>query len=113
MPPPLRVAAEKRGQFVMKNFYDLLTGRDAAENSFAERFFFYPRDEFSGDLKIYISFEEREAHLTQRSVHVGFADNAVPTQVLENFLKLVAKLWKHGVVSAASFKEWRSRDCPR
>src|SRR6266581_2046374 len=97
----------------MKNFYDLLTWRDAAKNSFPERLFFYPPDEFSGDLKIYISFEEREAHLTQRSVHVGFADNAVPTQILENFLKLVAELWKHAVVSAAPFNEWRSPDCPR
>src|SRR6266404_9894493 len=94
----------------MKNFYDLLTWRDATKNSFPERLFFYPPDEFSGDLKIYISFEEREAHLTQRSVHVGFADNAVPTQILENLLKLVAELWKHAVVSAASFKEWRSPD---
>src|SRR6266478_2049124 len=81
----------------MKNFYDLLTWRDATKNSFPERLFFYPPDEFSGDLKIYISFEEREAHLTQRSVHVGFADNAVPTQILENFLKLVAELWKHSL----------------
>src|SRR6266478_4540636 len=94
----------------MKNFYDLLTWRDATKNSFPERLFFYPPDEFSGDLKIYISFEEREAHLTQRSVHVGFADNAVPTQILENFLKLVAELWKHAVVSAAPFNEWRSPD---
>src|SRR5437773_8791540 len=94
----------------MKNFYDLLTWPDAAKNSFPERLFFDLRDESFGDLKIYICFEEREAHLTQRSVHVGFADNAVPTQILENFLKLVAELWKHAVVSAAPFNEWRSPD---
>src|SRR5437762_10991403 len=95
------ITYEQRSQLVMEDFYDLLTGRDAAENSFAERFCFYPPDEFSGDLKIYIRFEQRQAHLTQRGVHVRFADNAVPTQILENFLKLVAKLWKHAVVSAA------------
>src|SRR5438094_8276909 len=94
----------------MEDFYDLLTGRDAAENSFAERFFFYPPDEFSGDLKIYIRFEQRQAHLTQRGVHVRVADDATPTQILENSLKLVAELRKHGVVSAALFKEVRSPD---
>src|SRR4029077_12031973 len=99
----------------MEDFYDLLTGRDAAENSFAKRFFFYPPDEFSGDLKIYIRFEQRQAHLTQRGVHVRFADDAVPTQILENFLKLIAELWKHdytSICSCGEIGEHRLPACP-
>src|SRR5437016_1895667 len=39
-----RIAAKQDRQFVVKNFNDLLTGRDAAQNCFAERFFFYSGD---------------------------------------------------------------------
>src|SRR2546427_8402235 len=89
------IASEQRSQFLVENFYNLLTRRDAAENSFPERFFFDPRDESSCNLKVYIRFNERQTHLAQCSVDVGFANNAVPTQVLENILKLVAELRKH------------------
>src|SRR5437773_2393312 len=85
----------------MENFYNLLTRRDAAENSFPERFFFDPRHESSGDLKVYIRFNQRQTHLAQCSVDVGFADNAVSTQVFENFLKLVAELLKHDAKGVA------------
>ena len=79
----------------MKNFYDLLTRRNAAKYTFAKRLFFYASNEFSGDLKINIRFEQRHPNLAQRSVDVRFADNAVSTEVFENLLKLVAKLRKH------------------
>ena len=54
----------------MENFYDLLTWRDAAENGFAERLFFYAGNEFFGYLKIDIRFEQSQAHVTQRGVDV-------------------------------------------
>ena len=79
----------------MKNFYDLLTWRNAAKYSFSERFLFYPGNEFSSDLKINIRFKQRHANLTQCSVDIRLADNAVSTEVFENLLKFVAKLRKH------------------
>jgi hypothetical protein len=54
----------------MNNFYDLLTGRNAAKHSFTERFLFYAGNEFPGDLKINIRFKERHAYLPQRGVDV-------------------------------------------
>ncbi len=53
----LRVAAEKRGQFVVKNFHDLLPGRDAAQHLFAERLFLHPCDEIFRHLIIDIRLE--------------------------------------------------------
>src|SRR5262245_4076782 len=94
----LRIAAEERGQFVVENFYDLLTRRNAAKHSFPERFFFYAGNEFSGDLKIDIRFKQRHAHLAQRGIDVRLADDAMPTEIFENLLKFVAKLWKHSVI---------------
>jgi hypothetical protein len=91
----LCIAAEQRGQFVVKDFYDLLTGRNAAKHSFAERFLFYAANEFSGDLKIDVGFKQCQAHVAQCSVDVRLADNAVPTEFFENLLKLIAELWKH------------------
>jgi hypothetical protein len=35
--------------------------------------------------------------VTQSGVDVGFADRAMPTQLFENLLKLVAELWKHKI----------------
>ena len=66
----LRIPAEQRNQFAMKNFYNLLTGRNAAKHSFTERFLFYAGNEFSGDLKINIRFKQRHAHLPQGDVDV-------------------------------------------
>src|SRR5215471_3511579 len=94
----LRIAAEQRGQFVVKNFDDLLTRRNAAKHSFAERFFFYTGNEFSGDLKIDIRFKQRHAYLAQRGIDVRLADDAMPTKIFENLLKFVAKLCKHDVI---------------
>src|SRR3954447_11159621 len=93
----LRVATKQQGQFRVENFYDLLTRRNTANNRFTERFLFYASNEFSGDLKINIRFKQRHANLTQCSVDVRLADNAVSTEVFENLLKSIAKLGKHDV----------------
>ncbi len=66
----LCVAAKQHRQFIVKNFYDLLTRRNAAKYTFAKRFLFYASNEFSGDLKINIRFEQRHPNLAQRSVDV-------------------------------------------
>ena len=48
---------EERGEFIVENFDDLLSGRDAAQNLFAEGFFFDPRDEILGDFEMHIGLE--------------------------------------------------------
>src|SRR5207253_8023215 len=79
----------------MKNFYDLLTWRNAAKNSFPERHLFDLRDESFGDLKIYICFNQRQTHVSQGGFNIRFTERAMAAQFLENFLKLFAELWKH------------------
>src|SRR5438067_8248974 len=89
------IASKERSQLVVENFYDLLPWRNTANNCFTQRFLPDASNEFSCDLKIDIRFEQRQAHLTQSSVDIRFADNPMPTELFENFLKFVAKLWKH------------------
>src|SRR5438067_11946293 len=93
------IASKERSQLVVENFYDLLPWRNTANNCFTQRFLPDASNEFSCDLKIDIRFEQRQAHLTQSSVDIRFADNPMPTELFENFLKLVAKLWKHNVIT--------------
>src|SRR5262249_42248893 len=104
------IASEQRSQFVMENFYDLLSGRDAADNRFTQRLLLHAGDKFSGDLKIDIRFEQRQAHLAQSSVDIRLADNPMPTEIFENLLKLVAKLWKHNLITRS---RRRDRQHPR
>src|SRR4029450_3120209 len=79
----------------MKNFYDLLAGRNAAEHSFSKRSFFNTPNKSFGDLKIDISFEQSQPHMAQCGIDVRFADRAMTTQLFENVLKFVRKLGKH------------------
>ncbi len=74
----------------MKNFHDLLAGRNAAQHFLAQRFFFYARDKILRDLEIDVGFEQREPDLSQRIVDVCFADRAMAAQIFEDVLKLVA-----------------------
>src|SRR4029077_20968944 len=96
-----RIAAEQDRQFVMENFDDLLTGRNAAQYFFAKCFRFDAPDKFFRDLKIDISFEQCEANLSQRSVDIFFADFSVTAEILEDPLQLVTQLRKH-------FSDWRA-----
>src|SRR4029077_12146197 len=122
------IASEQRSQFVVENFYDLLPGRNAANNCFTQRFLLDAGNKFSGDLKIDIRFEQRQAHLTKSSIDVRLADNAMSPELFENLLKLVAKLWKHNLIMRSRgrdrqharwacspelfFCRWRRRCCP-
>ncbi len=73
----------------MENFDDLLTGRNAAKNSFSKRFLFDARNESLGDLKIDVGFEQSQTYLAQRGIDVRFVDRAVSTQLFEDVLKFV------------------------
>lgn len=79
----------------MENFYDLLTRCNAAKNGFSKRFLFNACNEFFGDLKIDVGFEQSQAHLPQGCVDVRFADRAVSTQLFEDVLKFVRELGEH------------------
>src|SRR5258708_4002666 len=80
----------------MEDLNDLLSGGNAAQHLFAERFLSYARDEFLRDLKVNVGFEQREPDLSQRVVDVLLGDRAMTAQVLENILQLIAELGKHG-----------------
>src|SRR5436853_393651 len=92
-----RIASEQDRQFIVKNLNDLLTGRDAAQNGFAQRFFFDACDEILRDLKIKISCEQREANLAQRSIDVLLPDFSVTAEILKDLLQSVAQLRKHSL----------------
>ena len=92
-----RIAAEQDRQFIVKNLNDLLTGRDAAQHGFAQRFFFDACDEVLRDLKIDVGFEQRQPHLAQRGVDVLLADFSVTAEVLKDLLQFVAQLRKHSL----------------
>src|SRR5205085_11025032 len=93
--------AEQDRQFIIKDLNDLLSGRDAPQHGFAERFFFDPDDEFFGYFKINIGFEQSQPHLTERGIDIDFADRSVTAKILEDLLQFVAQLRKHNGGSAA------------
>src|SRR6266513_541823 len=86
----------------MKDFYDLLPGRNAAKHGFSERLFFDASNESFGDLKIDIGFKQSQPHMAQRGIDVRFTDGAVTTQLFENVLKFVRELGKHGDLQGGS-----------
>ena len=102
------VTAQQRRQFVMKNFNNLLPGRDTSEHFFAERLLLDAGDELLRDLEIDVGFEQGKAHLAQSIVNVRFADRAVTAKVLEDVLKLVAELRKHGALNPGSARASRA-----
>src|SRR5262245_8636925 len=79
----------------MKNLNDLLAWSDTAQHFFSERLCFNPSDKILRDLKINVSFQKGEAHLPKSINNVCFTDCAMPAQIFENILKLVAELRKH------------------
>ena len=100
------IAAEQGRQFVVKNVNDLLTGRDAAQNGFVERFVSDARDEFFRHVKIDVGFKQREPNLPQRGVDVRLTDFAVAAEIFEDLLQLLAELRKQnyffGVTAGAA-----------
>ena len=74
----------------MKDFYNLLPGRNATQDSFSDCFVPDSRDELLRDLKIDICFKQSQAHLSQCAVHIGLADRAVPAEIFEDLLQFVA-----------------------
>ena len=70
----------------MKDFDDLLAGRDAAQNFRPERLLLDPCDEILGDLEMDVRLQQRQPDLAHGVVDVPLADCAVPAQVFEDVL---------------------------
>src|SRR4029077_1604186 len=85
----------------VKYVNDLLAGCDATQHFLAQRLFFDPRDKVFCNLEIDICFEQRETDLAQCIINVRLADRPVTAQILENVLKLIAELGKHGSIQFA------------
>jgi len=89
-------AAEEGDEFVLKDFDDLLAGRDAAQDVFAEGFFFYPGDEVFGDLVVDVGVEQGQPDFAEGIGDVLFADASLTAKVLEYVLKFIRKPAEHG-----------------
>ena len=97
----------------MKYFNDLLPGCDATQHFFAQCLFFDPRDKVLCNLEIDICFEQRETDLAQCIINVRLADRPVTAQILENVLKLIAELGKHGSIQSAVARRSGVEHAPR
>ena len=83
------IAAKERAKFLMENFYDLLSGRDTAEDILAKGLFPDAGDKVLRHLKMHIRIQQGHAHLAQGVGHIGLADLSVAAEILENVLKFV------------------------
>ena len=93
----------------MENLDDLLTGRDRPDDVLAEGLVLDLRDKILRDLKMNVGLEQRHAHLAHRVADVRLGERTVAAQVLENILKLVAELGKHGTAKLAAIGDRASK----
>jgi hypothetical protein len=78
--------AEQRHEFFVDDLYDLLARSEAAEDFLPDCSFLDPADEVLDNFEVYISLEERQAHLAQGLFNVVFLENAPAPELLENNL---------------------------
>ena len=83
------IPTQQLGQFIVKDFNDLLPGRDAPQHLLSERPTFNPRDEILGNLKVNVGFEQRQSYLAQCIIDVALRDRAMTPEVFENILKFI------------------------
>jgi hypothetical protein len=93
------IPAEQRGEFIVKDFDDLLAGRDAAQNILTKRLALDARDEVLGDPEMDIRLEKSHSDFAQGIGDILFADAPMPAEVFENVLKFVRKPGKHRKLS--------------
>ena len=101
------VASKECAEFLVKNFYDLLAGRHAAENGFAEGLLLDLGYEILRDLEVDIGIEQRESNLAEGVRDIRFADLALAAEVFENILKFIRESTKHQALP------WRLRHLRR
>jgi hypothetical protein len=90
------VASEECAEFLVEDFYDLLAGGYAAENSFAKGLFLDLGYEILRNLEVDIGIEQGEPNLSECVGDIRFADLALAAEVFENILKFIRESAKHG-----------------
>ena len=86
------IAAQELRQLVIKDFYNLLSRRNRAQNFLTQRLAFNFGDEVFRDLKMNVGFQQGQPNLPQSVVNVSLRDGAMTPEVLEDVLKFVGKL---------------------
>ena len=87
--------AEERDHLVAHDLDDLLRRRQAAKHILPERPIAHAVDERLDDLEVDVGFEQREADLAERRLHVLRRQPCLAPQGLENVLKAIAERLEH------------------
>ncbi len=90
--------AEEADEFVVDDFDDLLSGRDAFHDFLADDLLLHAVNEFAHDFEVDVGGEECGAHFFQGFGHVFFGEFAYAAEVAEGVGEFVGKGLKHGVV---------------
>jgi len=72
-----------------------LAGRNALEHVTADGLLFDRRHELARDLEVDVGFEQGQAHLAKRGVHVLFGDAALVAELGENAGELIGEVVEH------------------
>jgi hypothetical protein len=76
--------AKEANEFVVDDFYDLLTGGDGLEDLLADARYLDAFDEISGYFKVYVSGKKSGAHFFECVGHVFFSEFADAAEVAES-----------------------------
>ena len=87
--------AEERDHLVADDLDDLLRRRQAPEHVLPQRPIAHAVDERLDDLEIDVGFEQRQADLAERRLHVLGRQPCLAPQGLENVLKAIAERVEH------------------
>jgi hypothetical protein len=88
--------AEERGELLVDDRDDLLTGGEALEDLGAEGALADAGDEVLDDLEVDVRLEEREADLAHRGIDVRLGDAAAPREGRQRTAEAVAQGVEHG-----------------
>ena len=88
--------AHRGGQFALNQAHQGLAWRERAHHLLAQGFVFDAGNELAHHGQRHIGFEQGHAHLAQHVGDVGLGDAGLPTEVLDQFGKLVGKCGGHG-----------------
>ena len=88
--------AHRGGQFALNQAHQGLAWRERAHHLLAQGFVFDAGNELAHHGQRHIGFKQGHAHLAQHVRDVGLGDAGLPTEVLDQFGKLVGKCGGHG-----------------
>ena len=70
-------------QFIMDNFDDSLSWREALGHFFADGLLTNAGDKFLDDFEIDIGFKQRQTHFTQARINIGLAESSFTAQAIK------------------------------